>query len=128
MRQKAIEWLNKKIADDTTKAELDIIEFIKKCVKEFTPKKVDREKEDYINELFNKFYGVYPRKGSKEQARKTFRKKLVKLKTNEEILEKARKMAKLLSFQGRKWKEDNTSKQYIPLCSTFLNSNVPDKE
>ena len=128
MRQKAIDWLNKKIADDTTKAELDIIEFIKKCVKEFAPKKVDREKEDYINELFNKFYGVYPRKGSKEQARKTFRKKLVKLKTNEEILEKARKMAKLLSLQGRKWKEDNTSKQYIPLCSTFLNANVPDKE
>lgn len=38
MKSKAIKWLDQKITDDTTKAELDIIEYLKKCVNQYTEK------------------------------------------------------------------------------------------
>lgn len=126
MKTKAIKWLNSKIADETTKAELDIIEFIKKCVNSFAIEPKNQEKEDYIKELFDKFYKIYKRKGARVQAYKTWRKKLVKLKTKDQILEKARAIAKVYAVSAREWEERETEKQFIPLCSSFLNSNVPD--
>lgn len=42
MKRKVIQWLDNKITDDITKAELDIIEFCKKCVRVFEVE----EKED----------------------------------------------------------------------------------
>ena len=126
MKAKAIKYLNSLITDETPKKELDLIEFCKKCVREYKVEEKNKENEDYIAELFDKFYKVYIRKGGKEQAFKTFRKKLVKLKTKDEILEKARKIAKVYSVAASEWRARGTDKQYIPFCSTFLNANVPD--
>lgn len=126
MKSKAIKWLNELITEETTKAELDIIAFCKKCVNEFKVEKKDSAKEEYINQLFAKFYAVYKRKGGKVQALKTFKKKLIKLKTNEEILEKARKIAKLYAEQQRLWELYQTDINYIPMCSSWLNKNIPD--
>lgn len=55
MKRKAIQWLDNKITDDITKAELDIIEFCKKCVRLFeVEEKEDTsmlvEVLDYLNE------------------------------------------------------------------------------
>lgn len=127
MKSKCLEYLENLITEDTPKKELDIIEYIKKCVKDFKEKeKVDNSKELYIEQLFNKFYSIYLRKGAKEQAKKTFRKKLIKLKTNEDILEKARKIARLYSAQMKEWEINNTDRQFIPMCSSWLNANIPD--
>ena len=38
MKSNAMKWLNSKIADDTTKAELDVIDCLKKCVNQFVEK------------------------------------------------------------------------------------------
>ena len=84
--------------------------------------------EEYIKELFSKFYGIYVRKGSREQAYKTWKKKLIKLKTEEEILDKARKIAKLYQRSFKEWEANETDKKFIPLCSSWLNSNIPDQE
>ena len=126
MKAKAIKWLNSLVTESTTKGELDIIEFIRKCVKNYKVEDKNKENEEYITELFEKFYKVYIRKGAKIQASKTFRKKLIKLKTKEEILEKARKIAKVYSVCAKEWNENGRDKQFIPLCSSFLNSNIPD--
>lgn len=126
MKTKAIKWLSAQIRDDTCKADIDIIEFCKKCVKSYEVEQKNNENEEYVAELFNKFYDIYARKGSKVQAYKTFRKKLIKLKTKEEILEKARKIAKLYSGYAHQWRVNGTETQFIPLCSSWLNSNVPD--
>ena len=90
--------------------------------------KKENENEPYIKELFDKFYGVYCRKGGKEQAYKTWKKKLSKLKTQEEILTKARKIAILYKSHALEWQESGRDKKYIPLCSSWLSSNIPDKE
>lgn len=125
MKSKAIKWLNEQIGEDTTKAELDIIEFCKKAIREWKVEEKNTEKEEYIVELFDKFYKVYCRKGGREQAKKTWRKKLVSLPTKEKILEKARKIAMLYSQYAKEY--EGKDKQYVPMCSSWLNANVPDK-
>jgi hypothetical protein len=125
MKSKAIKWLNEQIGEDTTKAELDIIEFCKKAIRDWKVEEKNTEKEEYIVELFDKFYKVYCRKGGREQAKKTWRKKLVSLPTKEKILEKARKIAMLYSQYAKEY--EGKDKQYVPMCSSWLNANVPDK-
>lgn len=124
MKTKAIKWLNSKITDDTTKAELDVIDFLKKLVRDYKVPEKNTEKEQYIDELFTKFYKVYCRHSARQQGLKTFRKKLIKLKTNEEILDKARKIAKLYSQQREELEARDL--EYRPMISSWLNQNVPD--
>lgn len=128
MKSQAIKFLSLLVNENTCKKDLDTIAFIKKCVKEYKVEEKNAENESYILELFEKFYKVYCRKGGREQAKKTWRKKLIKLKTKEDILFKARKIAKVYSIFAKEWEERGTDKQFIPLCSSFLNSNIPDGE
>lgn len=125
MQGKATKWLNSLVTDETTKAELDIIKYLKGLVKSDNAVK-ESDNEIYIRELFDKFYSAYLRKGSKEQAYKTWRKKLIKIKNKEEILTKARKIAKLYQSHEFSWVENRTELKYIPLCSSWLNANIPD--
>ena len=85
-----------------------------------------KELEDYIQSLFDKIWVTYPKKASKEQARKTWFKKLKKFKTEEEVLEKAQKIAKMFIQAKTSWVNENRDKQYIPHFSSWLNSNIPD--
>ena len=124
MKSKAIKWLSTQVQPTTTKAELDVIDFLKKLVREYQVPEKNTEKEQYIDELFAKFYKVYIRKGGREQAKKTFRKKLIKCKTNEEILEKARKIVKVYNQVVQEYQD--REKQFVPLCSSFLSKNIPD--
>ena len=129
MKIEATKYLNNLITSITTKSEMDIIEFIKRCIKEYKETEKDKknlEKENYIKELYDKFYKYYMRKGAKVQGLKTFRKKLIKSKTKDEILEKARKIASLYSQQSKEWIKNDTPQQYIPLVSSWLNANIPD--
>lgn len=92
-------------------------------------------KNAFIEELFNKIWQVYPVKVSKEQAKKTWLRKLNKLKDKESIYSKARRIAILLENHKKSWetetdKQGNVgrSKQFIPHFSTWLNNEIPDKE
>lgn len=127
MKTQAIKYLNGLVGNETTKGEIDLIDFIKKCVNSYCEKpKPDSSNDEYIDELYKKFYDIYRRKGSREQGRKTFHKKLCKIKDREQILEKARKIAKLYSQYDKMWEAEGTEKRFIPLISSWLNSNVPD--
>jgi hypothetical protein len=126
MKNKALRLLDSLVTDETTKAELDIINYIKRLVRADHGVKTTNENEQYIKELFDKFYAVYCRKGGKEQAYKTWKKKLSKIKTQDEILTKARKIAKLYQHYANEWTENKTEQRYIPLCSSWLNANIPD--
>ena len=124
MKSKAIKWLSAQVQPTTTKSELDVIDFLKKLVREYKVPEKNTEKEQYINELFAKFYKVYCRHTARQQGLKTFRKKLIKLKTNEEILDKARKIAKLYAQQREELEARDL--EYRPMVSSWLNQNVPD--
>ena len=126
MKNKALRLLDSLVTEETTKGELDIINYIKRLVRADNGVKKQSAHEPYIKELFDKFYAAYIRKGGKEQAYKTWRKKLIKLKTQEEILTKARKIAKLYQSHAIEWQESGRDKKYIALCSSWLNSNIPD--
>ena len=128
MKSKALRFLDSLINEETPKGELDIITYIKRLVRADEGVKKENKNEPYIRELFEKFYSTYLRKGGKEQAYKTWKKKLIKLKTDEEILTKARKIAKLYQLHALEWQENGRDKKYIPLCSSWLSSNIPDKE
>lgn len=78
MKSKALKWLNSQVNDGTTKAEIDIIEFLKKVVKcyvekekvvkaEFVPPTL-AEIQEYVNLKqynvdVNKFYTYYTESG-----------------------------------------------------------------
>lgn len=93
------------------------------------------DKNSYIYELFEKIWQVYPVKVSKEQAKKTWLKKLNKLNTKEQIYIKAKKIAMLLENHKKSWgnevdKQGNEGrpKQFIPHFSSWLNNEIPDKD
>lgn len=126
MKNKALKFLNALVTEETPKGELDIIKYLKGLVRADNGVKNTNENEPYIKELFDKFYSMYCRKGSKEQAYKTWRKKLIKIKNREDILTKARKIAKLYKSHEFSWIENATEQRYIPLCSSWLSRNIPD--
>lgn len=126
MKNKALRLLDSLVNDETPKGELDIIQYLKRIVRADNGVKKTNENEPYIKELFEKFYGVYIRKGGKEQAYKTWKKKLIKLKTQDEILARARKIAKLYQSHALEWQESGRDKRYMPMCSSWLSSNIPD--
>lgn len=127
MKNKAIAYLNALIKPSTTKSDLDLIEYCKKCVCAFEgQKKGANENFGFIDQLYEKFYSAYCRKGSKEQGRKTWRKKLIKQKGITEITEKARKIVKAYNVSREQWESEGREKQYIPLISSWLNANIPD--
>lgn len=99
------------------------------------PKFEKDQKEKYILELFDKIWVVYPRKVGKEQAKATWTKKFVRLKTQEEVLLKAKRIATLLVAHKKQWAnevnnkgEKGRPKQYIPHFSTWLNDEIPNTE
>ena len=67
-----------------------------------------------FDERFEKFWSAYPKKVGKKAAQKAF----IKIKPNEELLEK---MLKAIETQKRseQWQKENG--QYIPNASTWLN-------
>ena len=81
-------------------------------------------KED---EIFGYIWKINLRKESKEQARKTFKKLMKECRTVDEILQKGRQVYKNYEISCKQWKEENRDKKYIPLLSSWLNSNVPEK-
>lgn len=93
-------------------------------------RKVSRgESSDTINEYFEKTYAIYPRKVSKEQARKTYAHKLVGLD-----VEGARKVAntiykcleKQLVVWGNEKDGEGRLQEFLPHFSTWLNDNFAD--
>lgn len=125
--KKAISYLNGLIKPSTPKSELDLIEYCKRCVRGAqTAKKAENEYLPFIDELYAKFYNAYRRKGSKEQGRKTWQKKLKGLNSVAEITEKAQKIVEAYNVSVRRWNDEERDLRYIPLVSSWLNANIPD--
>lgn len=123
MKTKAIEFLNSLVRDDTTKKEIDLIEFVKKCVREYAePEKV--AKVD-LQQFFDVLWKVYPRKANKELAKRTLEHKLRGL-TETECREKCNNIYKAILIASKKWKEEETEMQFIPHFSSWLNACVPN--
>lgn len=85
--------------------------------------------DDTINEYFEKTYAIYPRKVSKEQARKTYAHKLVGLDV-EGARKKALTIYKALETQKDIWQKEYDGAgrkiEHIPYFSSWLNANVED--
>jgi hypothetical protein len=84
---------------------------------------------DDITKFFISTYKLYPRKVSKERAKKTFEKKLCGL-NEDTALEKARTIYRTLQRQIQLWSAENNgegrAKEYMPHLSTWLNDNFED--
>lgn len=125
MKSQAIKFLNELVTDDTTKKELDLIDYIKKCVREYSA----QEKQPDVDwqKYFQKLWEIYPRKINKELAKRTFEHKIRGL--NEEECKKKCNSIYIIEMQFiKKWQERGTELQYIPHFSTLLNANVPNSK
>lgn len=78
-------------------------------------------------EVFTYIWNICVRKESKEQAKKTFAKLMKECKTEEEVKQKGRTIYQNYQIACKQWQEEQREKQYIPLLSTWLNDNVPEK-
>ena len=125
MKTEAIKYINSLVSDDTTKKELDLLEFIKKCVREFR----EEEKKEQVDwkPYFEKLWSLYPRKVNKQLASKTFEHKVRGLSA-EECREKCNQIYKAQSLRIKYWKENNTEMQYIPHYSSWLNNEVKNSK
>lgn len=123
MKTQAIKYLNGLITENTTKKEIDLIEFIKRCVKD-TKEKEELPKVD-ITPFFDKLYGLYGRKVNKQLALKTFEHKVRGL-TEEECKEKCNQIYKLQMARQKQWEQEGRQKQYYPHYSSWLNAEVPN--
>ena len=78
-------------------------------------------------EIFGYIWEINLRKESKEQARKTFKKLMKECRTVDEILQKGRQIYRNYEVSCKLWAAENRDKKYIPLLSSWLNRNVPEK-
>ena len=125
MKAKAIKWLSDQIRDDTCKAELDIIEFCKKCVRDCKERESTPKNNVDVDKYFGVLWGVYPRKINKEQAKKTFEHKIRGLSV-EQCNEKCNAIYKAIVKYAESVK--GKEMQYVAHFSSFLNANVPNSK
>ena len=122
MKAQAIRYLNSLITDYTTKKDIDLIEFVKKCVKEYEVEE-KQPKVDW-NKYFEILWKLYPRKVSKQQAKKNFE-KVIRGLNEEECKEKCNLIYKAQMIQQQRWKTQKTEICYIPHYGTWLLANIP---
>lgn len=80
--------------------------------------------EAVILNCFENTFKAYARRDAKAQAYKTYRKKFNGLKTEEEVLERARALYKVVMVRQKQFQAQNRQLQYYPMLSTLLNSEV----
>lgn len=100
------------------------IDFVPMSEKESKEKR--KRIDDYIEGLFAKVWDVYPKKTDKIQSKKTWHKKLKKMKSEDKILEKARKIVQMLFEFKKIWEREKRQTQFVPSFSSWMNSNIPD--
>ena len=123
MKAQAIKYLNGLVTDETTKKEIDLIDFIKKCVREYAEeeKKPVVEWENY----FEKLWKLYARKTEKQLAKKTFEHKIRGL-NDEDCRKKCNNIYILQMKYMKECEENGTEMQYIKHYSSWLNASVPN--
>lgn len=126
MKSKCLNYLDNLITGNTTKKELDIIEYIKKCVKEKKEEKSITAGVDWLP-YFEKLWKLYGRHVNRQLAMRTFEHKIRGL-TEEECREKCNLIYKLQMVRQKQWKEEDRDKKYYPHYSTFLNNEVPNSK
>ena len=124
MKTQAIKYLNSLVKDDTTKKEIDLVEFIKKCVRSFQEEEKPAAKVDWLP-YFEKLWKLYPRKVNKQLAARTFEHKVRGL-NEQQCLEKCRQIAQVQLLRQKEWEANGTDMQYVPHYSSFLNNQVPN--
>ena len=127
MKSKSLKWLNSKITDETTKAELDIIEFIKLCVREMKVKVAEEKpKVDWLP-MFETLWKLYPKKSDKLNAKKMFERKIRGL-TEEECREKCNLIYKAQMRYQNQLIQNETPLEYTKLYASWLNCEVPNSK
>jgi hypothetical protein len=126
MKTKAIKWLSAQIRDDTTVEQLNLINFIKKCVNEH---KVERETENKVDWLpmFETLWKMYPKKSDKLNAKKMFERKVRGL-TEEECREKCNLIYKAQMRYQKQLVQNETPLEYTKLYASWLNAEVPNSK
>lgn len=125
MRTKAIKYLNSLITENTTKKEIDLIEFIKKCVRE-TKEPEKSPKVDWET-MFETLWKLYPKKINKVLAKRTFEHKVRGL-TEQECKDKCNQIYKVQLLRQKQWETEGRELQYICHYSTFLNNEIPNSK
>lgn len=126
MKNKALRFLNGLITDETTKGELDIINYLKRLLKaEIEPKKTIGE-VDYMP-YFEFLWEMYPRKVGKQNAIKQFEKK-VRGYNEEEVKDVCNGIYVIVKRRIAYWQEHETEICYIPHFASLLNSEVPNSK
>lgn len=125
MKAKAIRYINSLINDETQKRELDIINFIKKCVNEHKEKE-ELPKNNY-EQYFETLWKIYPRKSNKQLAKKTFEHKVRGLE-EQDCKDKCNKIYKAMAFDMNKWTAEKRAENYLPHFSSWLNFNIPNSQ
>ena len=126
MKRKVIQWLDNKITDDITKAELDIIEFCKKCVRAFKTEEKVENKVDWLP-MFETLWKMYPKKSDKQNAKKMFERKVRGL-TEEECREKCNLIYKAQMRYQNQLIQNQTPLEYTKLYASWLNCEVPNSK
>lgn len=100
---------------------------------EYAMRGIKKELDRYVMELFDKTWAIYPRKVSKEQAKKTWVKKMKCCKTPQGVRNKAAQIYKLLMSHIAMWRNEHGDDgdgarplEYIPHFSSWLNNEIPD--
>ena len=123
MKSKAIKWLSAQVQPTTTKAELDVIDFLKKLVREYQAP--EKKQEFDWSPMFETLWKLYPRKVNKVLAKKTFEHKVRGL-TEQECKDKCNLIYKAEMRYINQIKENNTDINYVKHFSSWLNAEVPN--
>ena len=126
MKSKALKWLNLQVNDGTTKAELDIIEFLKRLVREHKVEEKVENKVDWLP-MFETLWKMYPKKSDKLNAKKMFERKIRGL-TEQECREKCNLIYKAQMRYQNQLAQNETPLEYTKLYASWLNCEVPNSK
>lgn len=123
MKKSALDYINKLISSETTKKELDIIEYIKRCIREY---KEEKKMENVQWEpMFDVLWKIYPRKIDKQSAKKIFEHKIRGL-GEQECKDKCNLIYKAEMRYISQINQNRTPIGYIKHFGTWLNAEVPN--
>lgn len=123
MKSKAIKWLSAQVQPTTTKSELDVIDFLKKLVRDY--KSPEKKQEFDWSPMFETLWRLYPRRVNKILAKKIFEHKVRGL-TEQECKDKCNLIYKAEMRYINQIKENNTDINYVKHFSSWLNAEVPN--
>lgn len=126
MKSATIKLLQSLITDETTKKDLDLLQFAIKCVREHKVEEKPKNEVDWLP-YFETLWKLYPRRINKELAKRSFEHKIRGL-NEQECKDKCNLIYKAQRRYQSQIEQNGTPQEFVKHYASWLNAEVPNSK